>query len=336
MLQRATNTSEVVPANKSRRTLLLAIKACVTIALLYWLINKIDVAQIGPLLARLPPGYVAAAIAIHIMVFVLGAIRWWILLRPAGVHLPLLHVLPSYFLGVLFNNLLPTSVGGDVVRVLHLKLAGSNGQALISSTLIDRAVGLAALISMATAAVLLAADSDGLAVLSTSLLAVASIIVAILLLLFAPFTTRLVDSLIRRFEHTHVRRWLLGTIRLCQGFAGAWRSMSLAFLLSLLLQSTLIFAYALLATGLHINLPLAAFFAVIPLVFVAASLPISVGGLGVREAALVSLLSMQGVEAQSAVALSIVYLLVLLVASLPGLAVLLRPRKELSFTATKS
>lgn len=302
--------------------LIFVVKIGVTLGLFYWLAAKVDVNQLPAILELVPPGYIVLAAVAHFIVFLLGGIRWWLLLRPVGLRLPFRRVMPSYLLGVLFNNLLPTSVGGDVVRVVHLKIAGVDAQALVSATIVDRIIGLAALLCMAMLAVLLAPASSHMTSLTMTLAVLSAVTAAGVYLLFAPFTARVIELLGQRFAHTRIRRWLLEVVQLCHACASAWPRIVGAFLLSMLLQSVLIMVYYLLARALNIQVPVIVLFALIPLVFIAASLPISVGGLGVREATLVALLSLVGVPAQSTIALSLLYLLVLIAASLPGALVL--------------
>ncbi len=92
------------------------------------------------------------------------------------------------------------------------------------------------------------------------------------------------------------------------------------------MQSAVIAAYYILGKTVGITLSLFAYFGIIPIVFLAGALPVSVGGIGVRESALVGLLVAIGINTQLAIALSLLFLFVLLVSSLPGGVVMLFSR----------
>ena len=76
-----------------------------------------------------------------------------------------------------------------------------------------------------------------------------------------------------------------------------------------------------------LQVPITVYFAAVPLAFVAASVPISLGGLGVREGVLAGLMMAAGVDKHGAVALAVLFLAVLWVSVLPGLLLFVRSRR---------
>jgi len=108
-----------------------------------------------------------------------------------------------------------------------------------------------------------------------------------------------------------------------------------AFGLSVLNQLLVVIVYILLAPGLGVDLPVFQFVVVLILVSLVASLPISLGGLGAREGAMMSLLLPLGVEPASVLALSMAYLLVLWSCSLPGAFMLLLKEPDVTDAVTR-
>ena len=96
-----------------------------------------------------------------------------------------------------------------------------------------------------------------------------------------------------------------------------------AFGLSVLNQLLVVLVLLILAPGLGVHLPTFQFTVVLMLVFLVSSLPISLGGLGAREGAMMSLMLPLGVDAAAVLALSVAYLLVLWSCTLPGVFMLL-------------
>jgi Lysylphosphatidylglycerol synthase TM region len=137
-----------------RRIILVLIKVMVTFALVYWLYAQMQTGTTLEVITGVEPGYLLLAVCLHCMVFILSALRWWLLLSTTNVSLPFSRALPSYYLGVFLNNFLPTSMGGDVARIVHLRLRGLNTKALIGSSLVDRIIGLTVVIMIGACGVL--------------------------------------------------------------------------------------------------------------------------------------------------------------------------------------
>lgn len=309
-----------------RRSPLILLKAAVTIGLIGWLLSRIDGAAVGDVLATSDILPIALALAVLSFVFVLACVRWWLLLGHVGVSLTLRRALPSYYLGQFFNNFLPTGVGGDVIRVWHLNLKGHSAKSLISSALADRVIGLAVMLLMGTISLMLSTDvhlstENKITLVTTVTSAVAGGLLAL------RFSHRLpLERLQRRYQHTRVRRAVFDVIQLLLTYRTAIRPVLGALLLSVGVQSLVILTYYLLGSGIGIQLSLVSYFAFVSMVQLAASLPISIGGLGIREGALVALLGSAGVDIHLGAALSLLFLVTLWLCSLPGAVVMLLDR----------
>lgn len=314
------------PPAKRRGRLLL--KLAVTVAIIAALVAKIDFADVADILFALNPSIILAAVLLHSGAFVFGAARWWLLFRQVDVdRAPFSSIVPGYYIGLLFNNVLPSSMGGDIVRTLHLSLRGLDAKALAGSAIIDRAIGLAATLVLGCVGLALTPDV-GLRPMDKLFIGLAAIAAPLAgLFFFSEKFRQLMEWLARRYQHTKVRAFLLDTIWVCHSYRTLIPAMFRAGLLTLLVQALVIFVYYLLGNAVGINISLATYFALVPVVFLLSSIPVSVGGLGVREGALVVLLSTAGVDGHTAAALSIAYLVVLWLSSLPGVAVLLWEKK---------
>lgn len=258
-----------------------------------------------------------------VLASLIGSLRWWVLLRHTAELIRYTQVLPSYYLGVFFNNILPTTMGGDIVRTLHLSFRGMNTKALIGSAVIDRTVGLFTILTIGLVSISLSPEvvlgrGDRLMLAGTTTLGLAGI-----WLLFNTHFLNLIQRLITAYQHTRVRKYLLETVQLCHSYRSARGRLLAAVTLTILMQSAVIVSYYILGKAIGITLSLFTYFGVIPLVFLAGALPVSLGGIGVREGALVGLLVAIGIDTQLAIALSLLYLFVLLVSSLPGGLVML-------------
>ncbi len=266
------------------------------------------------------------AISMTLFTFLIGSLRWWILLRYSVKHVSFTNILPSYYLGVFFNNILPTTMGGDVVRTIHLGLHGISMKSLIGSTFIDRGIGFFVILSMGILSLSLSQEIKLGTRYSILLAVAASTMLLGLWLLFSENVHKRIGRLTVKYQRNRIRRFLWETLHLCHSYNAAWREIIAAMALTIVMQSAVIISYYALGETIGIFLSPLTYFGIIPIVFLAGAVPISLGGIGVRESVLVGLLVMLGVNTQQAITLSLLYLFVLLVSSLPGALVMLLSR----------
>ena len=293
-------------------------KALVTVACLWWLSRFFDYRELKQALGGVEIRLLVAAIVLHFMSFVAGGVRWWLLFRRLQGPIAFRRIWPSYYLGVFFNNLLPSIFGGDLARSARLYTAGFGGSALVVSAFVDRALGLAAVVVMGFAALLLSPA----ALVNDLALAVFGLgILGLLVLASVAALPRLAGLLDAGFGS----RWprLQALLACFPRYRAAPGLMLTAFGLSVLNQLLVVLVLLLLAPGLGVHLPLYQFTVVLMLVFLVSSLPVSLGGLGAREGAMMTLMLPLGVDAAAVLALSVAYLLVLWSCTLPGVFMLL-------------
>jgi uncharacterized membrane protein YbhN (UPF0104 family) len=268
-------------------------------------------------LAGLNPGIFLAGIALQLGSYLAGAVRWWQLFSYLAGPVPFARVWPTYYLGVFFNNFLPTAYGGDVARSARLYMSGMSGNALVASAVMDRLLGLTAVAVIGGLALLLSKLGTYSQWAGLVFAAATAIIAATVILLKLPAWSELTNP-------AKSGRWSRARALLSNflAFRDSPTLLLKGFLLSLLSQLFVVGAFVLLARALGIGIPVESFVALLMLVFLVASLPISLGGLGPREGALMALLLPFGVEAAAVLALSAAYLIILWISTLPGLFML--------------
>ena len=294
------------------------LKALVTAACLWWLSRYFDYEQVRTTLAGINPFLLVMAIVLHFLSFLAGGARWWILFRHLHGSIEFRQVWPSYYLGVFYNNLLPSVYGGDLARTARLYASGFGGSALVSSAFVDRMLGLAAVVSMGGIALLFApVGFENHLALSVFGLIVLAMLPMLAIAVLPQWTRRLDAGFGSRWPRLHAVLSCFPHYRSAPGL------MLMAFGLSVLNQLMWVLVFLMLGPGLGVQLPTFQFMVVMMLVSLVSSLPISLGGLGAREGAMMSLLLPLGVDAASVLALSVAYLLVLWSCSLPGAFMLL-------------
>lgn len=305
--------------------LLWIVKLTVTIGVLIWLAGRIERETIEILRTIHPLALIAGMLLLTGAVLT-SSIRWWLIFRHTRKFTNFREILPSYYLGVFFNNILPSSTGGDVARILHLKIRGFDVKALLASTLVDRAIGSLTMVAVASLGILFVPQIKLQQHDQLILILFVVTVFVFALLFFSSRTVSFMQHLASKYQRTRIRAFFIEAVHTCQSYRDARTELLGAIVLTLLAQTLLILTYYVLSNGLGIGLSLPLYFVIVPLVFLAASLPISVGGLGVREGALVVLFTTFGSDEHAAIALSLTYLVSLWIVSLPGAVIFLMER----------
>jgi glycosyltransferase 2 family protein len=247
-------------------------------------------------LRAMPPRLWIAVLAGYLGAHCIGIAKWRRMVNLAGAELNVPQAARCYFAGLFGSLFLPSLIGGDLVRAgLALRLGRSKAGVLLGSFL-DRVVDFAALALLALAGAVLVPGALGersrhiFMLLGAAALAGAVIVVAAIVLLpVGKFSFRV------RRQMARLRR---------AGRSMAARPVAIASNLSLALAAQLVFIYLsmLLAEACGLILPFRTWLFAWPLAKLSAALPVTQGGIGVREAALAALLLPFGAPAVLTVA----------------------------------
>ena len=303
---------------KAKAIVYLLLKVLVTGVLLGWLSQYFNYQQIHESLREVDPGLILLAVGLHILSYMVGGVRWWLLFRHLVGPVSLRHIMPSYYLGVFFNHVLPSAYGGDLARSARFYVSGMSGSALVGSALMDRILGLVSVVMMGCIALILMppglANRFAWPVLGASFLG----LVFAFILFVLPGWVKIIDrGLGHRWPRIHA------VLSCFPRYRAAPKLLLIAFGLSVLNQALVVIVFLLLAPAVGIDIPVLQFMVILMLVFLVASLPISLGGLGPREGVLMALLLPLGVDSSLVLTLSLAYLFVLWCAAMPGVFVLL-------------
>jgi uncharacterized membrane protein YbhN (UPF0104 family) len=286
----------------------------VLIAVLAW---RVDWAPALAALARANWALWAAGLGVYLFAQLVSSLRWRRLSHAQGFSGSRSRYLAYYFIGMFFNLILPTSIGGDMTRTYYLVTREAAGLprdkrqvAGFMSVTGDRLNGLFALIGVACVAALCCPTTLPRWIRWTvGGLTAAALVGGVVM----PWAGVLLASWPRL-------RWLAEA---ASRYVNAPRTVLTATVLSFVVQGANVLVAYLLGTALGLPVPPAYYGVLAPLVALLALLPISLNGMGLREAGTVVLLAPFGVAAGEAVTLAVLTFAVYTAASLGGGAVLL-------------
>jgi uncharacterized protein (TIRG00374 family) len=289
-----------------------------------YLLWKIDLGTAVDVIGNADLGWLILAIAIMVLTVPVLAFRWSRLLRAHGIFEPLAWLTRAYFVAYAAGQLLPTSLGGDAVRVVETTRRNPGRATVVAGTVfLERGLGGAATVLLGAVGFVLSVGRydvggylwlEGVFVLGTILLSFLFFARSArpLLRLLRPLLVRLrLERLLREFyESIHMYR---GQSRLLAG----------VLLITLAVQAVRVLAIWACARAVGIDLGARVYYVMGPLLFLVMLVPFTLNGIAVREAFFVSFLGALDVDADTAFAAGFLFFLVTVVLALPGGAVML-------------
>ncbi len=290
--------------SKARRLATGLIRVVVSLGLLAFLLAQVDLGEIAGALARADWRFLGAALALYLAGVVLRAYRWQGLMRALGYPATLSRLTVLYFVGAFFSNLLPTGVGGDVVRAFEVARDGAGAAPGASSVLVDRVAGLLTLLAMALVALI-----PGYRLVTPQ---VAAFIAVVCLGSFAGVGLLALADRWRGWAQRLPGVAFLARHQALRDFYNSFRAygrpaLTRALLISLAFNVLLIVVNILLAWAVGVRVSPWYFVLFVPIISFTLVLPISVSGLGVREGAYVLLFVQAGVPAALALTISLAF-----------------------------
>ena len=304
----------------------LAVQLAVSGGVLAFLLIRLDPAQVWDEITAAKTGYVAAALAILFASTWAMAWRWQILLASKGIDEPLGWLTKLYFVGYAASQVLPTSVGGDAVRILdHARRRPDARAEAAGAVLMERLLGVAGTVLLLLLGLLLAIGDERVRVIGP--VGAALIAAAAVLLLLLLFSRRVEDRLRRRVfplgRRIGIERPLASVYRALHGYRDCRGALlaALAITFATQLARTVSIWLCCAAVGIHESAGVfVVFAALLSLVMV---VPFTLNGLGVREAFFVGYFGRFDVSNDTALAAGLLFYAIILAESIPGAVILL-------------
>ncbi|MGQ0645146.1 MAG: lysylphosphatidylglycerol synthase transmembrane domain-containing protein [Elusimicrobiota bacterium] len=256
------------------------LRLAVSVSFLAWLVRRVHWGDLASTLARADPALVAVSLLMGPLITALSVAKWRAFMDADSRRARFTTLLELYLVGHFFNFLLPSNMGGDVVRVYGLSRRAGGWKGALSSVFWERAAGVVVLLAFALGAAALEPSlaRSGPAALSWALVA------GVWLLMVAAASSRRLDRLWEaagRLTRVGKRAASLHqALRPAMRGPASWTKalgLSVVFHLAMMLNVQV----ACLAFGVPLSAHV--LFAAVPAAFIISTLPISLGGLGLQE-----------------------------------------------------
>ena len=313
---------------KAKR-ILLPLRILISAGLIFLLYRRVNLAEFVDVFTTLRAWPLIILFALLFFNTAISALKWKMLLKADGIDIPWSTLTASYLVGTFFNMFLPSNIGGDAYRVYDVARFSKRTAHSFASVLADRLSGFVALVifgvGFGLAGLRLLPDAEVLWVPVVGMVA-----------LFLIIGTLFQQGLIRwSFDHTPLARLgklrsfsfkLLDSVNQYRKAPGLFLRI---MLVSFLFQFTVITCIYLLALGLDFDIPFFYFCVFVPFVSLMEALPISIFGLGIRDASYVFFFTRVDLPEVQALTLALAYVVVSLLYALSGGVIfMLRPGRR--------
>ncbi|QSZ41679.1 flippase-like domain-containing protein [Sulfurimonas aquatica] len=286
------------------------IKLIITIAIFYYLFQHIDFDTLWQRLSNSHGGWIFVALLMQLTSTYLAAYRWFKISQLLVFKEKLSFYVQSYFKGTFFNQVLPSSIGGDAVRIIDLTRENYDKKDAFYGVFVDRVVGLVGLLVLNLIASILFYGTFEqefsqliIFIALSGIIGFASLFHFHRLKFLEKYKfLNLFNRLAKRLNTLYASRMLL------------IKHISISVIVHLFSVLTM---YGL-SLSLGLDLSFQTLLIAVPPVFLLTIVPLSLAGWGIREGAMIGVFMLVGADQTKVLAMSILYGLLLIISALPG------------------
>ena len=307
-----------IETKPKRKPFVTIIKITISVVLISIILNRIGLDSILARFKNANWWFVVLGVFCFAVSNVFGSIQWFLLLRSQEIKVRFTQVFSFYHVGLFFNNFLIGYVGGDAFRIYDISKSSGDSTAALSTVIFDRFVGFLSLTSLA---MLVALIGLHLLTFMHTVYFIAIILCAWLLglyLLFNERAARFLIKYIKRFIPSLVFNKTRDVYMAINLFRHKKGLMLRVFFIAVFVQALRVLVHYWAARAVGVETNLLYFFVFVPIIAMVASLPISMGGIGVREQSGVSMFTSVGIAASQVVSFEFLAYLVAVFATIPG------------------
>ena len=292
-----------------------ALKYILSVLIIYYIINQYGI-NISNILSIVDIRYIVLIILISVIQHFLSAYRWMYISKITNLNISFKNSIQFYYISTFMNNILPGGIMGDMFRIYHttenkieiLKM-GKSVQAVIFERLSGQIMLLAFFIVSLTLYFLVNHKYEAF--------------------FYLFFPSLLIFFIFKLFLNKKIKKMLSGkkiSNNLYVVFSGEvfWRHLILSFFV----VCSYVLIYVISAISLGLDIDYLAFMVFSPIILFSMTLPISIGGWGIRELTALLLSLLLGLSASASISVSIIYGILNLICSLPGLYFFLKIRSK--------
>jgi hypothetical protein len=304
-----------------KKILSFSLKFLVSGVLLYIFFSRVDIEAVFKILKQVEIPLFIAGFLVYLCIVLISTKRWSLFLPPGIKYLRLVSL---YFIGSFFNTFLPGLIGGDAIKAYYLYRHIGKGGLSLAAVFMDRYMGLSAMAGIAFVAFI-----GGYSYIK------GSEIIWLIPIFCGGFLSA---SLILWKVNWGKIKFLSSFYTPLMEYKTRKKIILKGLLLGLAVQSGVIITVYILSLSIGLEVPILSFFIFIPIITAASAIPVSIAGLGIREAGFVILFPKVGLTSEESLSLSLLMFTVMCIVNLIGGIEYLRagkPPKESQIISSK-
>jgi len=308
-----------------KKVLSILLRIGISILLLVFIFRQIDEKALLAIIKHVNKPLLIFSFLIFGISYLLAFWRWRMLLEAVNIKVALKRVFISFSGGIFFNVFLPSTIGGDFVRTLDLCAHTGKPRQIIATVFLDRLSGYVGLVFISLASVFFGWNIIRDKSVFVSIFIITLILIAILLVLFNSWIFSRLNAFLNSPLSGNRIKELLGDLQEeIHHFKNKKKVIMKNLILSLFIQFISPLTFYLIALSIGVKINIAYFFIFLPIIGAITLLPVSIGGLGLRDASTIILFAKAGVAKDLAFAMSLLsFVFIIIYAGLGGLVYVL-------------
>ncbi|MDD2703046.1 MAG: lysylphosphatidylglycerol synthase transmembrane domain-containing protein [Candidatus Omnitrophica bacterium] len=289
----------------TRKVLGMLGRISISIAMLIFLFRMVDLRNLVASIKEARFILLVLAFTVFSLNYILAFVRWRELFTVVKIRPPDRKLIIAFTGGIVFNLFLPTSIGGDLVRSIDLAAQTRKPREVVATVIMDRLSGFVGLMILALCASVFSWRLLEDRVVLSSLIIMVVILAAILFILFNTFLYEKISKFLKNPDAGKIKEALAGVHEHLHNFKKHGKLIVGNILLSILIQSVTPVVFYIMARAMGLPGGIVQFLIVMPIIGAISLAPISIGGLGVRDAAVVFFFVKIGIGRDAAFAMSL-------------------------------
>lgn len=305
--------------NTLKKIISIILRVGISIILLIFLFKQVDKKSLFEIIKGANKGFLFFAFLIYFLTYIFCVLRWEMLLKAVKIHLSLKRIIISSAGGFFFSLFLPSTIGGDLVRSIDLATHTRRPREVVATVFLDRLSGYVGLVILANLALFLGWRfvQDRSVLISVGI--ITAILIAVLLVLFNRFIYSKINAFLHSPSAGKIREAIKDLHQELHLFRHHKRTILGNIIFSLIIQTITPISFYIIALGLGMKINILYFFVFLPIIGAITMLPISIGGLGLRDATTIFFFAKAGLSKDLSFAMSLVsFFFILIYAAIGG------------------
>ncbi|MDD5595011.1 MAG: lysylphosphatidylglycerol synthase transmembrane domain-containing protein [Candidatus Omnitrophica bacterium] len=282
------------------------LRISISIILLIFLFRQVDEKSLFTVIKNANKPLLFLACCVFFLSYLFCLLRWQMLLKAADIHLPLKRIIISFSGGIFFNLFLPSTIGGDFMRTIDLATHTKKPKEVVATVFLDRLSGYVGLVILALVALCFGWKLIEDKVILLSVTVITGLLIVILMVLFNNFLFRKINRFMGKSGAGKIREALKNVHHEIHIFRHQKKVLLKNIFLSLLVQIVSPVSFYFIALSLGVRIEFLYFLIFLPIIGAITLLPISIGGLGLRDASTIYFFAKVGMTKDFAFAMSLI------------------------------